>query len=155
MIALRVRGCLPTIVHHGQTGFAPHRTIHATVAMLRAFQDSTDSPTATTAADILLDFSKAYDSVDRAFIWNALQWIGFPPDIVDIVAAMHAHTTAVFLVNDHMSHPVRVSNDIRQGCPLPLHLALEPLYRKIELQHEYTGALIKHADSGWIDQRIP
>ncbi|KAF1315281.1 reverse transcriptase, partial [Globisporangium splendens] len=86
------------------------------------------------AIALLLDFAKAYDSLDRSFLAQALQHLGFP--------------LKFFIVNGSLSRKYNVTSGIRQGCPLtPLLfiLALEVLYRKIEESDEIHGVELQAA----------
>ncbi|KAE9264706.1 hypothetical protein PR003_g32708 [Phytophthora rubi] len=69
------------MIHPNQNGFVPFRTIHATVDLFTAAQAAAKSdPDMAEALALLLDFRKAYDSVDREFLYAVLDWLGFPPE---------------------------------------------------------------------------
>ncbi|KAF1327446.1 reverse transcriptase, partial [Globisporangium splendens] len=100
------------------------------------------------AIALLLDFAKAYDSLDRSFLAQALQHLGFPLKFVHLVKVLHSQTTYKFIVNGFLSRKYNVTSGIRQGCPLaPLLfiLALEVLYRKIEESDEIHGVELQAA----------
>ncbi|KAF1327227.1 reverse transcriptase, partial [Globisporangium splendens] len=100
------------------------------------------------AIALLLDFAKAYDSLDRSFLAQALQHLGFPLKFVHLVKVLHSQTTYKFIVNGFLSRKYNVTSGIRQGCPLaPLLfiLALEVLYRKIEASDEIHGVELQAA----------
>ncbi|DBA03867.1 TPA: hypothetical protein N0F65_004557 [Lagenidium giganteum] len=91
---------------------------------------------------MLLDFSKAYDTLDRGYLLRVLHWYGFPQRFVDIVQRLHTGTTATFLVENAESSGIALSCGIRQECPLaPLLfvLALEPLNGRISTHDEFEG----------------
>lgn len=67
---------------------------------------------------VLLDFAKAYDTVDRSYMLMVLQKFGFTQDFVDLIERQHRNTTAQFLVNGQLSSKMPVRTSIRQGCPL-------------------------------------
>ena len=80
---------------------------------------------------LLLDFAKAYNSLDRRYLYAALRRYGFPPNFVNSIELLQCGTTVRFMANGEKSEEVYVTRGIRQGCPLaPLIfiLALEPLY---------------------------
>ncbi|KAF1327759.1 reverse transcriptase, partial [Globisporangium splendens] len=100
------------------------------------------------AIALLLDFAKAYDSLDRSFLAQALQHLGFPLKFVHLVKVLHSQTTYKFIVNGFLSRKYNVTSGIRQGCPLApllLILALEVLYRKIEASDEIHGVELQAA----------
>ncbi|KAF1333309.1 reverse transcriptase, partial [Globisporangium splendens] len=109
---------------------------------------ATSDPAMSRAIALLLDFAKAYDSLDRSFLAQALQHLGFPLKFVHLVKVLHSQTTYKFIVNGFLSRKYNVTSGIRQGCPLaPLLfiLALEVLYRKIEASDEIHGVELQAA----------
>ncbi|KAE8980381.1 hypothetical protein PR001_g24290 [Phytophthora rubi] len=98
------------------------------------------------ALALLLDFMKAYDSVDRDFLYDALTWLGFPLDYISAMRGLHGGTRVRFLANGYRSRWVEVTCGIRQGCPLtPLLflLVLEALYRRIDTEQRVQGIILK------------
>ncbi|KAF1313253.1 Rxlr effector protein, partial [Globisporangium splendens] len=67
---------------------------------------------------VMLDFMKAYDTLDRDFLYLVLSKFGFGRQFVDLVRRMHSDTTAQYLVNDEVSREWEVKSGIRQGYPL-------------------------------------
>ena len=131
LLTNRVRPCLPNMIAEVQGGFVPGRTIHGVIDVFTAAQLAAKRMATETVA-VLLDFQKAYDSVNRAFMMDNLRHRGFPRRFLAAVAATHTDTTARFLVNGQLSTPVASTCGIRQGCPLaPLLfiLVLDPLYQ--------------------------
>ncbi|KAF1329401.1 reverse transcriptase, partial [Globisporangium splendens] len=127
----------------------PRRAIPTTIdVLLAAQQRATSDPAMSKAIALLLDFAKAYDSLDRSFLAQALQHLGFPLKFVHLVKVLHSQTTYKFIVNGFLSRKYNVTSGIRQGCPLaPLLfiLALEVLYRKIEESDEIHGVELQAA----------
>ncbi|KAF1330991.1 reverse transcriptase, partial [Globisporangium splendens] len=127
----------------------PRRAIPTTIdVLLAAQQRATSDPAMSRAIALLLDFAKAYDSLDRSFLAQALQHLGFPLKFVHLVKVLHSQTTYKFIVNGFLSRKYNVTSGIRQGCPLvPLLfiLALEVLYRKIEASDEIHGVELQAA----------
>ena len=48
---------------------------------------------------LLLNFAKAYDTLQRPFLHSVLAWMGFSQRFVSVVAALHHNTTCSFIVN--------------------------------------------------------
>uniref|UniRef100_A0AAV1T2A2 Reverse transcriptase domain-containing protein n=1 Tax=Peronospora matthiolae TaxID=2874970 RepID=A0AAV1T2A2_9STRA len=90
--------------------------------MMLAQLATATSGTTTSADDsrviLLLDFRKAYDTVDREFLYEDLRQFGFAERYVQLITRLHTGTTAAFLVNGEQSGPISVVSGIRQGCPL-------------------------------------
>ncbi|KAF1317072.1 reverse transcriptase, partial [Globisporangium splendens] len=149
IFSTRLRTVLPWLIHHMQAGFVPGRAIPTTIdVLLAAQQRATSDPAMSRAIALLLDFAKAYDSLDRSFLAQALQYLGFPLKFVHLVKVLHSQTTYKFIVNGFLSRKYNVTSGIRQGCPLPpllFILALEVLYRKIEESDEIHGVELQAA----------
>ncbi|KAF1316936.1 reverse transcriptase, partial [Globisporangium splendens] len=147
--ATRLRAVLPWLIHHMQAGFVPGRAIPTTIdVLLAAQQRATSDPAMSRAIALFLDFAKAYDSLDRSFLAQALQHLGFPLKFVRLVKVSHSQTTYKFIANGFLSRKYNVTSGIRQGCPLPpllFILALEVLYRKIEASDEIHGVELQAA----------
>ena len=84
---------------------------------------------------IAIVFRKAFETVDRNYLYELLQVIGTPANIVKCIKAIYEKTTAVVEVNHHMTKSIEIKRGVRQGCPLSallLILAIEPLLLYIE-----------------------
>ena len=98
---------------------------------------------------LLLDFSKAYDSLQRPFLLAVLQWLGFSLKFVRVVEALHQNTMCRFIVNGYLSRRRNVLCVIRQGCPMaPLMfiLALDGLNRVILARTDIDGIVHRSGD---------
>jgi hypothetical protein len=147
ILATRASRKLPAIIHPNQNGFVPDRTIHATIDLFAAVQiEALHNPEFAEALALLLDFCKAYDSVDREFLDAVLLWLGFPVAFVMVMRALHEGTRVRFLANGFRSRWVEVTCGIRQGCPftpLVFILVLEALYRRIDTHPELAGITLR------------
>lgn len=54
-------------------------------------------------AVILLDFMKAYGTLNREFLILTLQQFGFATDFVQLIDRIREHTSARFMENDELS----------------------------------------------------
>ncbi|KAE8884879.1 hypothetical protein PF005_g3796 [Phytophthora fragariae] len=147
IITTRASRKLHLMIHPNQNGFVPFRTIHSTLDLYTAAQAVAQTdPEYAEALALLLDFSKAYDSVDREFLYAVLLWLGFPSPFVEAMRGLHEDTKVRFLANGYHSRWVTVTCGIRQGCPLaPLLflLVLEALYRRIDNAPEVSGIVLR------------
>ncbi|OWZ22452.1 hypothetical protein PHMEG_0002848 [Phytophthora megakarya] len=151
VLTTQLRSSLARRVSKFQNGFVPGREIHATLDYLSAAQRMTiSSPEARNSLAILLDFAKAYDSLNRNFLYATLRRHGYPNHFVQVIKKLHTGTTVRFLANGTRSRKVPVSRGIRQGCPLaPLLfiLAIEPLYQKLHSGTVHCGITLKTKSS--------
>jgi hypothetical protein len=67
---------------------------------------------------LFLDFAKAYDTVDRSFLFAVMEAVGAGDGMLLWARALLTNTAAVAVVNGYPSAPVRFEAGVRQGCPL-------------------------------------
>ena len=115
-ISSRVRPLLAETIHPAQVGFVPQRSKHMAIDICTAAKKSAASdPRQTGTKALLLDFAKAYDTLQRPFLLSVLKWLGFSQIFVSVVAAIHHNTTCQFIVNGYRSMTREVRCGIRQG----------------------------------------
>ncbi|KAE9337190.1 hypothetical protein PR003_g12127 [Phytophthora rubi] len=145
--ATRTRLKLELLIHPNQAGFVPGRTIHDTIDLFTAAQYMANvDPSMQEVLALLLDVRKAYDSVNRSFLYATLVRLGFPPHYVTAVCVLHEGTNVTFLSNGSSSRRIRVTSGIRQECPLaPLLFlfVLEALYRRIHHSDGIRGIILR------------
>jgi hypothetical protein len=131
----RLRPPLPQLATETQYGFVPGRQVHDTLDIFKALQTLVKAGTVSlTALAISLDFAKAYDTLDRPFLLQALERVGCLERFIQAIQQMHLVTTAAYLGDADISDDQRVLNGIRQGCPLaptPFVIAVDTLYQAV------------------------
>jgi hypothetical protein len=65
-----------------------------------------------------IDFTAAFDSVDRSAIWKILLGDGVPPKLVDVLCGMYKRTACRVRVYGTESAPFEISTGVRQGALL-------------------------------------
>ena len=65
-----------------------------------------------------LDFRKAYDTINRDFMFAVMEAMGVGPGLLHWVRVLLSNTSFVALVNGFVSRPVHTYAGVRQGCPL-------------------------------------
>ena len=65
-----------------------------------------------------IDLKSAFDSVDRSALWKAMQGIGVPKILLDLIQELHNGTTARVRLGQRLSPPFATSSGVRQGCVL-------------------------------------
>ncbi len=82
-----------------------------------------------------LDFSKAFDRLDRGYLSGLMKAVGFPPCLVELLQLMPLKTISRIEVNGFISRKFSVERGARQGDPLSALLfifAIERLLQEIE-----------------------
>ncbi|KAF1336631.1 Rxlr effector protein, partial [Globisporangium splendens] len=122
VLATRLQDILLWIIGEEQQGFVRDRLMENAILIMQAALDkayhSSTEGFDDTPGIAMLDFMKAYDTLDRDFLYLVLSKFGFGRQFVDLVRRMHSDTTAQYLVNGELSREWEVKSGIRQGCPL-------------------------------------
>ena len=64
---------------------------------------------------ILVDLTKAFDTVSRPALWNILPRIRIPPKVVQMIGCFHDGMNAR-LVNGSEGDELPITNGVKQGC---------------------------------------
>ena len=67
---------------------------------------------------LFIDLKKAYDSVPRTAMWYALEKLGIPDCIIDIIRSFHEGMKAQIRVGGETLEEISVENGLRQGCTM-------------------------------------
>ena len=97
-----------------------------------------------------MDLRKAYDSVPREALWIALQKLGVPEAMIDLVKSFHSGMRATVRVDGTLLNDFDVSNDLRQSCTMAptlfnfyASIVSERWLHKVE-ESEGVGTLLLH-----------
>ena len=72
-----------------------------------------------------IDFSQAYDTIDRTKLWEHLKGVHMPNSLLQIVQSMYAGDTYELVDGDKRTGHISPVRGVRQGCPLsPLLFSL-------------------------------
>ena len=65
---------------------------------------------------VFVDLTKAFDTVNRSLLWEALRRFGCPPKFLTIIRDLHEGTMARIVSQGERSEPFDVNAGVRQGC---------------------------------------
>ena len=66
-----------------------------------------------------VDLQKAYDSIPRKALWHALEKLGVPNSVVNLVKSFHDGMKAQLSINGELlEEKIDVDNGLRQGCTM-------------------------------------
>ena len=149
-IAERIKYFIKKLISDTQKGFIKGRYIGECTRIMY------DLILATEANDIpgmivLIDFEKAFDSIDTNFLIETLQFYGFGPSICQWVRTFYSNITSAVVNNGHISKSFEINRGVRQGDPLSPYLFIlvaEILSSAIKWNPEIKG--IKVDDSEFL-----
>ena len=134
IIANRLRDSLTNVISNAQTGGVKGRDIADNLAIIRnTIQYANDSQKK--AAIISIDFQKAFDMVERSFLWESMEKYGYSTEFINILKGTYEQAYARIQINGKTGNKIYLERGIRQGCPLALYLYviyINPLIEKFE-----------------------
>ena len=68
------------------------------------------------------DQEKAFDKVDRNYMFRCLERMNYPKQFVDFIQILYQETYSQVQNNGHMSEEFLLESGVRQGCPLSFFL---------------------------------
>ena len=120
-LAIRVRRVLPSIINLDQTGFLKNRYIGENIRTISDLIDYTSLQNQP-GIILLLDFEKAFDTVNWKFIFDCLQLFNFGEQFINWIKIIYCNTESTVINNGHSSGFFSLERGIRQGCPLSPYL---------------------------------
>jgi hypothetical protein len=122
-LQLRLQPILMEVISPDQSAFLPLRFIldnifltHETIAHAKKSRQS--------LMFLKLDFSKAYDRVDLAFLFRVMERLGFPSEFINMSKLLFRDARACVSVNGRLTEKFTITQGVRQGCPLAPYLFL-------------------------------
>ncbi|KAG1659397.1 hypothetical protein FOA52_004399 [Chlamydomonas sp. UWO 241] len=122
VLATRWTPLLSAVVGPEQTAFLAGRRISDNICLTQMLPgllaaNAADGVGPTGAALALLDFRKAYNTIDRGFLIVVMEAVGVGDGVLAWTRTILTHTYASAEVNGFISAPRKYAAGVRQGCP--------------------------------------
>lgn len=137
-IAKRKEPFLPKLIHSDQTGFIKDRYIGQNIRLLSDLMDAKKI----SGIFLLVDFEKAFDSIEWSFINNTLELFNFGASIRKWFSVLYNGGETAVMNAGYMTDYFQISRGMQQGCPLSpflFILAVELLASKIRQAQDCKG----------------
>ena len=118
----RIRPSLDEKLLYSQAGFRKGRNTNEQIHIIRRLIESVTAQTCPLAITFI-DFTKAFDSVSRPFMFAVLRHYGVPKKIVDAISILYANSCAkVKTPKGEISDPFDITTGVLQGDTLAPYL---------------------------------
>ena len=111
-IASRIESVLPLIINQDQTGFLKERFIGQNIRLIADIFEQTKLKKIPGIL-LLLDFKKAFDSIEWSFIRKTLDLFNFGNDIKQWITTFYTNTESAALHNGYMTNYFKLSRGVR------------------------------------------
>ena len=118
LLANRLRYPLDRILPPIQTAFLPHRQIGDTILNLQFMTPVASIFKIPQIYALFCDFQKAYDTVDRSFLFRILEKMNIGETFLSYIRLLLTNTVSHARVNGALSRPFSFHAGVRQGCPI-------------------------------------
>ena len=136
LLANRLKECISSVVGEDQTYCVPGRSIHDNVGLIRDIIEYANE-NGVPLAVVNLDQQKAFDKVDRDYLFDTMRAMGFGDRFLDYIKILYSGSESLVKICGSLTAPFSVEKGIRQGCPLSgllYSIAIEPFLNR--LRHE-------------------
>ena len=147
-IANRIKSTLDPIISKCQKGFVSGRYIGECtrlVSDLIHHLKKTKKP----GIILMIDFEKAFDSLEWSFLKQALKYFNFGKNIIKWIECFYSDIESLVINNGHASERFKIGRGVRQGDPLSPYLFIlctEILARTILNKNEIKGLKIDNSE---------
>ena len=117
ILASRLKRHLSDLVDPDQTGFIKGRFIGENIRLIADLLQYTHAKEIPGLL-LLIDFEKAFDSLEWSFIYKALSLFGFGDNYIRMVKTLYSDICSCVINNGHASEFFNLERGVRQGCPL-------------------------------------
>ena len=145
----RMKKILHKIIHEDQTGGIKGRYIGENIRLLLDIIEMNEEENEE-GAILLMDEEKAYDRVERPWVYTVMQHINIGNRFIKWVKAIYNNGEACIITNGYKSSFFKETRGLLQGESLSGFLYIlqaEPLGRKIRADKNITGMLIKRPNT--------
>lgn len=117
VLATRLKTGISKIISSTQSGFLKGRSIHNNIHLVLDLIDY-NHLIKDDGFMLFLDFHKAFDSIEHAFIMHTLKHFGFGNAFLDMIVMLYTDINSCVSLSDGTCSRFRVERGIRRGCSI-------------------------------------
>ena len=141
ILAQRMQKVMDKIICNDQSAYIKGRYMGTNIRLVSDILDYYDT-TDKSGILLMLDFKKAFDSIEPNFLLKSLEYFNFGPSFIKWVQTIYHKPSACIKNNGHISETFNISRGIRQGCPVSALLfiiCVEILAKKVRNSETLAG----------------
>ena len=140
ILAQRMQKVMDKIICNDQSAYIKGRYMGTNIRLVSDIIDYYDT-TDKSGILLMLDFKKAFDSIEMNFLLKSLEYFNFGPSFIKWIQTIYHRPSACIKNNGHISETCNMSRGIRQGCPVSalLFICVEILAKKV-----------RNSETGWV-----
>ena len=116
-LAIRLQEVLPNLIHTDQVGYLKGRHISENIRIIEDMLTYTNLKRLPGFL-ILIDFEKAFDSIEWHFLLKSLKSFNFGQNFIRWIKILYTNIESYISNNGYFSKSFKLSRGIRQGCPI-------------------------------------
>lgn len=142
-------------LHEAQCGFRKGRGTSDAMYTLRSLE-STCKRHGACMAKAYIDFTKAYDCINREALWSILKTYGVNSHVISLLEDLHSETFAAVKLDGQVGREFQVTTGVRQGCviaPTLFNVIIDFIIRKaLRLMPANCGISIRTRKGGLVSE---
>ena len=149
ILAQRIQKVLPKIINLDQQGYIKNRNISFNIRQIQDVIDYSENLNLD-GAILFLDFRKAYDTVDRTFLFSVMEKFNFNAPFISWIKTLYNNSFSYITNNGWRSNLIMLQRGLRQGCPissLMFTLVAEIMALNIRNSTQINGISVKTSNS--------
>ena len=142
-LAMPLQAVLPKLIKNDQIGYMKDRNIEQNIRIIEDIMTYTDLKHLP-GFIVLVDFEKAFDSVEWSFLLRTLETFNFGNNFIKWITILYTRIVSSTTNNGYFSKYFELSRGIRQGCPISVLLFLlvaEVMANKIRTDQKVKGIM--------------
>ena len=113
----RLKRIADKVYPHSQSGYRENRSTINGIFTLRQLMEKTKEQRQNLYM-VFVDFLKAFDTVNREFLFKILGKLGSPPKFIRLIESLYSQVHARLIVDGVLTEPFKYNSGVKQGCKL-------------------------------------
>ena len=157
IVLQRIQTLLPNVYPESQYGYRSGRGTVDGIFTLRQLMEKTREQQCHLYIGFI-DFTKAFDTVDRPLLLAILEKIGCPPKLVSLIRMLYTNVEARLIIDGELSNLFYYNSGVKQGCKLAptffgIYAAILLWIAFKDIKHEHSVLIRFRTDGKFFDLR--